>query len=174
MASLLVQITPPRLFNQPQPPLLTRGRGISRNVAASRSPRHPNNPQPLLINLVEATSWLEVTMKVERPVSVDQRNQRAPVASVVAEAPSLASNAAKPMTERQPPTQPCEYQPLSVPEKFDADLAFDRDELLSSGSHMGSRAPKVWQVKELKVKLSALEATVAVKGGIFTYDDLLM
>lgn len=113
-------------------------------------------------------------MKVERPVSVDQRNQRSPVESVVAESPSLASNAAKAMTERQPPTQPSEYQSLPVPEKFDTDLAFDREELLSSAGHMASRGPKVWQVKELKVKLSALEATVAVKCGIFTYDDLLL
>ncbi len=113
-------------------------------------------------------------MKVERPVSVDQRNQRSPVASVIAESPSLASNTANPTTERQPSTQPSEYQSLAVPEKFDTDLAFDRDELLSSGSHMASRDPKVWQVKELKVKMSALEATVAVKSGIFTYDDLLM
>jgi hypothetical protein len=113
-------------------------------------------------------------MKVERPVSVEQRNQRSPVASVVAESPSLASNAAKAMAERQPPTQPSEYQSLPVPEKFDTDLAFGRDELLSSGGHMASRGPKVWRVKELNVKLSALEATAAVKGGIFTYDDLLM
>jgi hypothetical protein len=113
-------------------------------------------------------------MKVERPVSVDQRSQRSPIQSVVADSPSLASNAAKAMTEQQPPTQPSEYQSLPVPEKFDADLAFDREELLSSGSHMASRSPKVWQVRELKLKLNALEATVAVKGGIFTYDDLLL
>jgi hypothetical protein len=113
-------------------------------------------------------------MKVERPVSLDQRSQRSPVPSVVAESPSLTSNAPKTMTERQPPTQPSEYQSLPVPEKFDTDLAFDREELLSSSSHVVSRGPKVWQVTELKVKLSALEATVAVKGGVFTYDDLLM
>lgn len=113
-------------------------------------------------------------MKVERAVPVDQRSQRSPVPSIVTESPSLASNAARAMTERQAPPQPSEFQSLPVPEKFDADLAFDREELLSSGSHVVSRGPKVWQVREMKVKLSALEATVAVKGGVFTYDDLLL
>jgi hypothetical protein len=36
---------------------------------------------------------------------------------------------------------------------------------------MTSSGPKAWQVKGMNLKLSALEATVAVKRGVFTYDD---
>lgn len=59
-------------------------------------------------------------------------------------------------------------------EKLDTDLAFERDELLRPDSHPSdptSHGPKVWKVKDLNLKLSALEATVAVKRGVFTYDD---
>jgi len=60
---------------------------------------------------------------------------------------------------------------LPAPEKFDADLAFERDELLKPDGRTAPHGPKVWQVKAMPLKLSALEATVAVKGGVFTYDD---
>lgn len=111
-------------------------------------------------------------MKVERPVSIDQRSERSAVPSVVDETPRLDSKATpRAMTEGTSQAQPVGYQSLPVPEKFDADLAFDRDELLKPDSRTASHGPKVWQVKELKLKLSALEATVAVKGGVFTYDD---
>jgi hypothetical protein len=56
----------------------------------------------------------------------------------------------------------------------EVDLAFERDEILqpvSHDNHMTSHSPKVWQVKGLNLKLSALEATVTVKRGVFTYDD---
>jgi hypothetical protein len=57
--------------------------------------------------------------------------------------------------------------------ELDTDLAFERDELLQRDSHMTPQhwSPKVWQVKGMNLKLSALEATVVVKKGIFTYDD---
>ena len=58
----------------------------------------------------------------------------------------------------------------------EVDLAFERDEMLqpeAALNHMIS-GPKVWQVKGLDLKLSALEATVTVKSGIFTYDDFEM
>lgn len=74
-------------------------------------------------------------------------------------------------------TQPHENADLHLlPHKekeLDTDLAFERDELLHRelrDSHMTS-GPKVWQVKGMNLKLSALEATVAVKRGAFTYDD---
>ena len=55
----------------------------------------------------------------------------------------------------------------------DVDLAFERDEMLDHGSRDNhvAQGPKVWKVKGMNLKLSALEATVTVKSGVFTYDD---
>ncbi|KAG0650420.1 Vacuolar sorting-associated 13A [Hyphodiscus hymeniophilus] len=56
----------------------------------------------------------------------------------------------------------------------EADLAFERDEMvhhMSADSHV-IRGSKVWKVKGMNLKLSALEGTVAVKNGVFTYEDL--
>ena len=44
----------------------------------------------------------------------------------------------------------------------------------SPDNHVISTGPKVWQVKGMDLKLSALEATVAVKSNVFTYDDFEM
>lgn len=95
-------------------------------------------------------------MKVERPISVTS-NQRS--SQTHSYAPSLTNTMSEPPQTSLPP-----------PSNYDADLAFDREELLKP-SHRTSHGPKVWAVKALKLKLSALEATVAVKGGVFTYDD---
>lgn len=68
--------------------------------------------------------------------------------------------------------QCCEDPHLLLQEEVD--LAFERDEMLqpkSHDSHVTSHSPKVWKVKGINVKLSALEATVTVKEGVFTYDD---
>jgi hypothetical protein len=71
------------------------------------------------------------------------------------------------------PEDPQPHEDASIPasERLDADLAFEREELLRPDSHTVSHGPKVWKVKGLNLKLSALEATVAVKRGVFTYDD---
>ncbi len=47
-------------------------------------------------------------------------------------------------------------------------------EFCKPSTHTTSHGPKVWQVKGLYLKLSALEAIVAIKRGIFTFDDLEM
>jgi hypothetical protein len=108
-------------------------------------------------------------MKIERTVPIDQRSELSAASSVINETPSLASKVT-------PEVMPESHQSfgdsnLPAPEKFDADLAFERDELLKPDSRPATQGPKVWQVKALPLKLSALEATVAVKGGVFTYDD---
>lgn len=62
----------------------------------------------------------------------------------------------------------------SEEEDEEADLAYEHYELLPPelpAAHVTS-SPKVWKLKGMELHLSALEATVAVKGGIFTYDDL--
>jgi hypothetical protein len=57
----------------------------------------------------------------------------------------------------------------------DTDLAFEKDELiLTPDSRIPSSSPKIWQVKGSPLKLSALEATVSVKRGLFTYDNFEM
>ena len=57
----------------------------------------------------------------------------------------------------------------------DTDLAFEKDELiLTPDSRTPSYSPKIWQVKGSPLKLSALEATVSVKRGLFTYDSFEM
>ena len=106
-------------------------------------------------------------MKVERSVPVDQRSERSATPSVV----STASKKPTPPAMEEVPHQSIGDSNLPAPEKFDADLAFERDELLKPDGGTAPQRPKVWQVKELPLKLSALEATVAVKGGVFTYDD---
>jgi hypothetical protein len=66
------------------------------------------------------------------------------------------------------------FQDAHILTQEEADLAFDQDEILQPQSHdkpVTSVAPKVWEVKGLNLKLSALEATVTVKRGVFTYDD---
>ena len=58
---------------------------------------------------------------------------------------------------------------------LDGDLALEDDELRNKGDfRRPSRGPRVWQVKTSTLKLSALEATIAVKRGLFTYDDLAL
>ena len=109
-------------------------------------------------------------MKVERAVSIDQRSELSAVPSAINETPSLASKVTPPVMPEQS-HQFVVDSILPAPEKFDTDLAFEREELLKPDSRRASHGPKVWQVKALPLKLSALEATVAVKGGIFTYDD---
>jgi hypothetical protein len=75
-------------------------------------------------------------------------------------------------TESPQPHEDAELHLLPHKEKeLDADLAIERDELLQRDNHMTSSGPKAWQVKGMNLKLSALEATVAVKRGVFTYDD---
>lgn len=66
------------------------------------------------------------------------------------------------------------FQDAHLLTQEEVDLAFDHDEILHPESHdkpVTSVGPKVWKVKGLNLKLSALEATVAVKRGVFTYDD---
>ncbi|PMD53155.1 uncharacterized protein K444DRAFT_668700 [Hyaloscypha bicolor E] len=109
-------------------------------------------------------------MKVERAVSIDQRSELSAAPNIMKKTPSLASEVT-PAAMREEPHQSIEESDLPAPEKFDTDLAFEREELLKPDSRPASHGPKVWQVKALPLKLSALEATVAVKGGVFTYDD---
>jgi len=109
-------------------------------------------------------------MKVERAVSIDQRSELSAMPSVMKKTPTLASEVTL-AAVREEPHQSIEESDLPAPEKFDTDLAFEREELLQPDSRPASHGPKVWQVKALPLKLSALEATVAVKGGVFTYDD---
>ncbi|KAE9373935.1 hypothetical protein N431DRAFT_374616 [Stipitochalara longipes BDJ] len=106
-------------------------------------------------------------MKVERSVPIDQRSERSGSVSVVNAAPKKPTLPAM----QELPHQSVGDSHLPAPEKFDADLPFEREELLKPDGPTASHGPKVWQVKELPLKLSALEATVTVKGGIFTYDD---
>ena len=78
-------------------------------------------------------------------------------------------------TENPQPHEDADLHLLPHKEKeLDADLAIERDELLQRDNHLTSPGPKVWRVKGMNLKLSALEATVAVKGGVFTYDDFEM
>lgn len=56
----------------------------------------------------------------------------------------------------------------------DDDLSIERDELLKPDSGMILHGPKVWQVKGSSLKLSALEAVVAVKKGLYTFDDFTL
>jgi hypothetical protein len=57
----------------------------------------------------------------------------------------------------------------------DNDLAFEKDELiLTPDTRTPSYSPKIWKVRESPLKLSALEATVSVKRGLFTYDSFEM
>ena len=53
------------------------------------------------------------------------------------------------------------------------DIALERDELLKSDTHVILHGHKVWQVKGSNLDLSALEAVVAVKKGLYTFDDLM-
>lgn len=109
-------------------------------------------------------------MKVERVVSIDQRSESSAAPSVIDDPAGLALKVT-PTAMSEQPHQPVEDSHLPAPEKFEADLPFEREELLKLDSRMATHGPKVWQVKQLPLKLSALEATVAVKGGVFTYDD---
>lgn len=59
-------------------------------------------------------------------------------------------------------------------DEFDDDAHSERDELLRQPRYMTSHGPKVWQVKGSSLKLSALEAVVAVKGGIYTFEDFTL
>jgi hypothetical protein len=71
------------------------------------------------------------------------------------------------------PKNPQSFGDASTPafERLDVDLAFERDELLQIDPPTFSHRLKVWKVKGLNLKLSALEGTVPVKRGVFTYDD---
>ena len=100
-------------------------------------------------------------MKVEHlaPVAQDE------LAEALTGLDEQAAIQSKPRQTSQDPSQ-------REQEKLDTDLAFERDELLRQDvPKTKPHGPKVWQVKDLNLKLSALEATVAVKGGVFTYDD---
>lgn len=84
------------------------------------------------------------------------------------------SNYSKPsLNTRHTPQNPVNAQ-MQSNEELDDDLAFDREELLKSDTRMMSRGPKVWQVKGSSLKLSALEAVVAVKRGLYTFDDFTL
>jgi hypothetical protein len=117
-------------------------------------------------------------MKVEHSVPLIQQTEPPEVSNSVTEASMQntqqgldATN--KPITmSEEPQTSDEATHPMS--EKLDADLPFERDELLKPDSHPTSHGPKVWKVKDLNLKLSALEATVAVKRGVFTYEDFEM
>ncbi|KAN0098201.1 hypothetical protein V8E51_013864 [Hyaloscypha variabilis] len=109
-------------------------------------------------------------MKVERSVPIDQRSQRSATSSVVNATSQIPTPPANPAMQDLR-HQSIRDSQLPAPERFDADLPFERDELLKPDGRVPPHGPKVWQVKELPLKLSALEATVAVKGGVFTYDD---
>jgi hypothetical protein len=65
------------------------------------------------------------------------------------------------------------YEDAHLLSQEEVDLAFERDEILEP-PHLGqvTSGPKVWTVKGMDLKLSALEATVTIKSGVFTYDDL--
>jgi hypothetical protein len=114
-------------------------------------------------------------MRVEHPIPVDQESEPPEVPSRIGKAetqrihlePDLKANS-RPMLEDP---QPLEDASTRGPERLDADLAFEYDELLKPDSRITSHGPKVWKAKGLNLKLSALEATVAVKRGVFTYDD---
>lgn len=118
-------------------------------------------------------------MKVKQPVAEDHQESQ-PQISREADGPeeaSLQSIHPEPDLKSDDRTMPesaesCEDAHLLSQEEVD--LAFERDEILqpeSPDGHMTSHGPKVWQVKGLNLKLSALEATVTVKQGVFTYDD---
>jgi len=109
-------------------------------------------------------------MKVERSVPIDQRSQRSATSSVVNATSQIPTPPANPAMQDLR-HQSIRDSQLPTPERFDADLPFERDELLKPDGRVPPHGPQVWQVKELPLKLSALEATVAVKGGVFTYDD---
>jgi hypothetical protein len=65
-----------------------------------------------------------------------------------------------------------EFSQLRTPEELDLDFGLENDELLRPQSRARYHGPKVWQVKNSSMKLSALEATVTIKRGLFTFEDL--
>jgi hypothetical protein len=116
-------------------------------------------------------------MKVEHSVSLIQQSKPPEVHRSIGEASMQNSyqeldTKDKPASMSEEPHVIDDAHPAS--EKLGADLVFERDELLGPDSHPSDRishAPKVWKVNGLNLTLSALEATVAVKRGVFTYDD---
>jgi hypothetical protein len=122
---------------------------------------------------------LKVMMKVKQPVASGTQEPQ-PEIRHEADGPDEAgveSTHSEPDLKAHDQTmlenaQSCEDAHLLLQEEVD--LAFERDEMLqpkSHDSHVTSHGPKVWKVKGINLKLSALEATVTVKEGVFTYDD---
>jgi hypothetical protein len=117
-------------------------------------------------------------MKVEHPVpSRPESDPAAPRAMDEASIPTPLSDPnlkadGHTLAESSQPHHGSQNRPIEDP---DTDLAFEKDELiLTPDSRTLSSSPKIWQVKESPLKLSALEATVSVKRGLFTYDSFEM
>ena len=113
-------------------------------------------------------------MKVEHEVPVPQVSQseikpaadEAGVQSVQSGTDLKVDNPA--VTEKSQAQKDSHFQSF---EELDADLTLEHEELLKPDSHITSHSLQVWQVKGKNLKLSALEATIAVKKGVFSFDD---
>jgi hypothetical protein len=113
-------------------------------------------------------------MKVEHVVPAPQESQPEILRGVDND---KADDPASNINDRAMPGKPQfnKDTPLSSYDVFDVELALEHDELLDKpDTRTTSHGPKVWQVKESTLKLSALEATVAVKRGLYTYDDFTL
>lgn len=91
-------------------------------------------------------------------------------ASVESTHPGIEMKAEKPAAPESAQTD----EDAHLLSQEEVDLAFERDEILqpeSHDTHVTPPGPKVWKVKGMNLRLSALEATVTVKSGVFTYDD---
>jgi hypothetical protein len=115
-------------------------------------------------------------MKVERTMPSHQDpDPAAPRAINEASTPNTLPDPTDSQTvpeSSQPPQTEARLRPN---EDLDLDLAFEKDELIfTPDNRTPSSGPKIWQVKGSPLKLSALEATVSVKRGLFTYDHFEM
>jgi len=113
-------------------------------------------------------------MKVERPVpSRPESDPAVPRAMDEASIPTTLSDPnlkadSHIMAESSRSHNESQNRPVEDP---DTDLAFEKDELiLTPNTRARSSSPKIWKVRGSPLKLSALEATVSVKRGLFTYD----
>jgi hypothetical protein len=117
-------------------------------------------------------------MKVEHPVpSRPESDPAAPRAMDEASIPTPLSDPnlkadGHTLAESSQPHHGSQNRPVEDP---DTDLAFEKDELIfTPDNRTPSSSPKIWQVRGSPLKLSALEATVSVKRGLFTYDSFEM